>query len=157
MGVRELCLAILFVAPVLVAPGCRSAANGAGLPSEVTPPQECLTDVPCVDPIDCAGEPGTRCNLAMDEPMCQEIRCGTVGSQCSEDALCASGLECLGRACRDDMEFLSGGLGETIGLRFDLVEVTHFLESGTLQIDYSIDDEAVISVTVHRAPLGPYR
>jgi|GEM_PF-3036159 len=63
----------------------------------------CISETPCVDGTDCPN--GTRCNTALDEPRCQVIYCGDLGTPCSEDGLCHYGLVCHsadeGRTCAD--------------------------------------------------------
>lgn len=60
-------------------------------------PMGCVSTQLCADRLDCAD--GERCNTALAEPVCQRIRCGTEGSACSDDALCADGLSCFRDVC----------------------------------------------------------
>src|SRR5687768_8625371 len=59
------------------------------IPPVAPPPAQCVAQAPpCIEQLDCTGAAGTRCNTALDLPVCQTIRCGAEGSACSEDALC---------------------------------------------------------------------
>ncbi len=56
---------------------------------------------PCLADSDCAG--GTRCNTALDPPMCTRLFCGTHGDPCSEGSLCAEEFTCAEGICPDDL------------------------------------------------------
>jgi hypothetical protein len=67
-------------------------------PSSIPP--ECLPgDIPCVDQGDCVAAAGTRCNTAMEEPVCQTIRCGAEGAPCVDEAQCPNGMRCHANRC----------------------------------------------------------
>jgi hypothetical protein len=67
--------------------------DGGGIPSL------CTSTRVCADRLDC--EDGERCNTALPEPVCQAVRCGTLGSACSEADLCAGELVCIGSVCQE--------------------------------------------------------
>lgn len=61
------------------------------------PPANCLPDVPCLDDANCPD--GHVCNDALPEPACEQIFCGTEGSPCDSDGVCADGMTCHANRC----------------------------------------------------------
>lgn len=82
--------------------------TGPTVPPPSAPPADCLTEVPCVQDTDCLGAAGTRCNTALDSPLCQTIRCGAEGSVCHDDAVCPEGMRCLRGRCGTCADLPSG-------------------------------------------------
>lgn len=68
-------------------------ATDVGVPEVEPEPDPCVRDIPCVVDGDCPD--GTRCNDGLERPMCQEITCGTHGTPCDDDVLCAPDLRCI--------------------------------------------------------------
>jgi hypothetical protein len=77
-----------------------SVQADAGTPDSGPAPEatECLEAASCVETTDCPA--GSRCNLALAPPRCQQLFCGGAGTACSEDSLCQTMHICREGACR---------------------------------------------------------
>jgi hypothetical protein len=78
--------------------GTGGGSDGGPRDTGVAVATDCLEDTACVDTTDCPN--GSRCNLRLSPPRCQQLFCGGEGTLCSEDGLCSSGLGCLNDVCR---------------------------------------------------------